>query len=323
LGHYIVTGASGFIASKISELLLIKGHKISGIDNMNDAYDTSLKQYRLNKLIKHSNFDYSNIDITDNNALKKSIRSNIEGIINLGARAGVRNSEKDPHIYFDTNLTGTLNLLELCKKYEIPKFVLASTSSVYGKSNSLPYSESDNTDHPISQYAASKKAAETLSYTYHHLYGLDVSILRYFTVYGPASRPDMAIMKFVKWIIEGEEVKVYGDGTQSRDFTYINDIAEGTISSLQNLGYETINLGSDNPTTVSKIISIIEAHSNQQARVKYFDENPLDVKSTWANIKKAKNILGWVPTTDISDGLKDCVNWYEHNRHWAKNIELS
>lgn len=290
---------------------------------MNDAYDTSLKQYRLNKLIKHSNFDYSNIDITDNNALKKSIRSNIEGIINLGARAGVRNSEKDPHIYFDTNLTGTLNLLELCKKYEIPKFVLASTSSVYGKSNSLPYSESDNTDHPISQYAASKKAAETLSYTYHHLYGLDVSILRYFTVYGPASRPDMAIMKFVKWIIEGEEVKVYGDGTQSRDFTYINDIAEGTISSLQNLGYETINLGSDNPTTVSKIISIIEAHSNQQARVKYFDENPLDVKSTWANIKKAKNILGWVPTTDISDGLKDCVNWYEHNRHWAKNIELS
>lgn len=323
MGHYIVTGASGFIASKISELLLIKGHKISGIDNMNDAYDTSLKQYRLNKLIKHSNFDYSNIDITDNNALKKSIRSNIEGIINLGARAGVRNSEKDPHIYFDTNLTGTLNLLELCKKYEIPKFVLASTSSVYGKSNSLPYSESDNTDHPISQYAASKKAAETLSYTYHHLYGLDVSILRYFTVYGPASRPDMAIMKFVKWIIEGEEVKVYGDGTQSRDFTYINDIAEGTISSLQNLGYETINLGSDNPTTVSKIISIIEAHSNQQARVKYFDENPLDVKSTWANIKKAKNILGWVPTTDISDGLKDCVNWYEHNRHWAKNIELS
>ena len=208
MGHYIVTGASGFIASKISELLLIKGHKISGIDNMNDAYDTSLKQYRLNKLIKHSNFDYSNIDITDNNALKKSIRSNIEGIINLGARAGVRNSEKDPHIYFDTNLTGTLNLLELCKKYEIPKFVLASTSSVYGKSNSLPYSESDNTDHPISQYAASKKAAETLSYTYHHLYGLDVSILRYFTVYGPASRPDMAIMKFVKWIIEGEEVKV-------------------------------------------------------------------------------------------------------------------
>ena len=322
MAHYIVTGSSGFIASHTCESLLLSGHTITGIDNMNDAYDVRMKEYRLKKLKQYPNFIYSNVDITDLNNLIKVINSKYDGIINLGARAGVRASADNPFIYYETNVIGTLNLLEISKKHEIPKFVLASTSSVYGSVNSIPYSENDLTDFPLSQYAASKKAAENLTHTYHNLYDLDVTILRYFTVYGPAGRPDMSVMRFIKWIIEKEEIHLFGDGTQSRDFTYVGDIAKGTIAGTKKVGYETINLGSDHPVSLLKIISIIEKITGNKAIIKYLPENPLDIKATWADINKAKTILDWEPSTNIEKGINECIDWYLDNRGWAKNIVL-
>ena len=322
MANYIVTGSSGFIASHTCESLLLDGHKITGIDNMNDAYDVRIKEHRLKKLKQHPNFIYSNIDITDLSALTAIIKERYDAIINLGARAGVRASADNPFIYYETNVTGTLNLLEMSKKFEIPKFVLASTSSVYGSVNSIPYSEGDLTDFPLSQYAASKKAAETLTHTYHNLYGLDVTILRYFTVYGPAGRPDMSVMRFIKWIIEEEEIHLFGDGKQSRDFTYVGDIARGTIAGIKKLGYEIINLGSDHPVSLLEVISIIEKITGKKAIMKYLPESPLDIKATWADINKAKTILEWQPATDIENGLNECINWYVKNRDWAKNINL-
>ena len=322
MANYIVTGSNGFIASHTCESLLLDGHKITGIDNMNDAYDVRIKEHRLKKLKQHPNFIYSNIDITDLSALTAIIKERYDAIINLGARAGVRASADNPFIYYETNVTGTLNLLEISKKFEIPKFVLASTSSVYGSVNSIPYSEGDLTDFPLSQYAASKKAAETLTHTYHNLYGLDVTILRYFTVYGPAGRPDMSVMRFIKWIIEEEEIHLFGDGKQSRDFTYVGDIARGTIAGIKKLGYEIINLGSDHPVSLLEVISIIEKITGKKAIMKYLPESPLDIKATWADINKAKTILEWQPATDIENGLNECINWYVKNRDWAKNINL-
>ena len=322
MAHYIVTGSSGFIGSHTCESLLLDGHTITGIDNMNDAYDVIIKEHRLKKLKQHPNFIFSNVDITDLNALQKIINDRYDSIINLGARAGVRASADNPFIYYDTNVTGTLNLLEISKQYEIPKFVLASTSSVYGSVNSIPYSENDLTDFPLSQYAASKKAAETLTHTYHNLYGLDVTILRYFTVYGPAGRPDMSIMRFIKWIIEKEEIHLFGDGTQSRDFTYVGDIAKGTIAGMKEVGYEIINLGSDHPVSLLEVISIIEKITDNKAIIKYLPESPLDIKATWADINKAKTILEWEPSVNIEKGINECINWYLQNRDWAKNIVL-
>ena len=322
MAHYIVTGSSGFIGSHTCESLLLDGHTITGIDNMNDAYDVIIKEHRLKKLKQHPNFIFSNVDITDLNALQKIINDRYDSIINLGARAGVRASADNPFIYYDTNVTGTLNLLEISKQYEIPKFVLASTSSVYGSVNSIPYSENDLTDFPLSQYAASKKAAETLTHTYHNLYGLDVTILRYFTVYGPAGRPDMSIMRFIKWIIEKEEIHLFGDGTQSRDFTYVGDIAKGTIAGMKEVGYEIINLGSDHPVSLLEVISIIEKITDNKAIIKYLPESPLDIKATWADINKAKTILEWEPSVNIEKGINECINWYLQNRDWVKNIVL-
>ena len=322
MANYIVTGSNGFIASHTCESLLLDGHKITGIDNMNDAYDVRIKEHRLKKLKQHPNFIYSNIDITDLSALTSIITERYDAIINLGARAGVRASADNPFIYYETNVTGTLNLLEISKKFEIRKFVLASTSSVYGSVNSIPYSEDDLTDFPLSQYAASKKAAETLTHTYHNLYGLDVTILRYFTVYGPAGRPDMSVMRFIKWIIEEEDIHLFGDGKQSRDFTYVGDVARGTIAGIKKLGYEIINLGSDHPVSLLEVISIIEKITGKKAMIKNLPENPLDIKATWADINKAKTILGWKPAIDIENGLNECINWYVKNRDWAKNINL-
>ncbi len=322
MAHYIVTGSSGFISSQTCELLLSAGHAVTGIDNMNDAYDVRLKKYRLEKLLRHPKFIFSNTDITNLASLEKLNKTKYEAVINLGARAGVRASATNPYIYYDTNVIGCLNLLEIAKRFQIPKFILASTSSVYGEINSIPYKENDITDLPLSQYAASKKAAETLTHTYYNLYGLDVTVLRYFTVYGPAGRPDMSVMRFIKWIIEGEEVRVFGDGTQSRDFTYVQDIAKGTILGLKKIGYEIINLGSDNPVSIMEIISIIEKVTGKKAQIKFMPKNPLDINATWANIAKAKTILKWQPEMKIKNGLTECIEWYIENRHWAKDVKF-
>ena len=325
--RYLVTGCAGFIASKVVELLLEAGHAVAGVDNLNDAYDPRLKQWRLEQLQRRENFTFHKVDIADLNALAPlfTVKGNdppLTAVVNLAARAGVRPSVADPWVYFRANCTGTLNLLELCRRCGVKKFLLASTSSLYGKHNQVPYSEDADTNRPLSPYAASKKAAEAIAFTYHHLHGIDVSIPRYFTVYGPAGRPDMCIFRFVRRIAEDESIVVFGDGSQSRDFTYIDDIARGTVAALRPLGYEVINLGGDRPVLLSAIIDQIGELLGNRPRIEYRPMHPADVSTTWANVSKAARLLDWHPEIGIEEGLRRSVDWYRENREMARSLEL-
>ena len=320
MGTYLVTGCAGFIGWKVSELLLAGGHRVMGIDSLNDAYDVRLKQWRLSQLDGESGFEFHQGDIRDRRVLEPLFGGGIDGVINLAARAGVRQSIQDPWDYYETNVTGTLNLLEKCRESAVGKFVLASTSSLYGAGNGHPSHEDANTDWVLSPYAASKKAAETLCYTYHHLHGLDVTVLRYFTVYGPAGRPDMSLFRFVRWISESQPVIVYGDGTQSRDFTYVDDVARGTVEGLNPVGFEVINLGSDHPVALLDTIHLVETWVDKKARLEYHPPHPADVYATWAGIDKAKELLGWTPQVSLEEGIGKLVAWYRDNRDWARNI---
>lgn len=322
----LLSGCAGFIGSKVGELLLQQGYKVIGVDNLNNAYDVRLKEWRLKRLQSQTSFQFHRLDITDKSVLKKVFIDTgpLYAVINLAARAGVRQSLEDPWIYYKTNLIGTLNLLELCKDNKIEKFVAASSSSVYGiaTESGRPFCEEQPTDHPLSQYAASKKAAEGLCYSYHHLYGLDITLLRYFTVYGPAGRPDMSIFRFIKWIAEGEPLILYGDGTQERDFTYIDDIAYGTVLALKPTGYQILNLGNDRPVTIMRLISLIEELLGKKARIDRRPAHPADVPATWASIDKAEKLLGWEPEIRLEQGVKLAVDWYLENREWVKKIQV-
>lgn len=324
MGRYLVTGVAGFIASKVAEQLLDAGHTVVGIDNLNDAYDVRLKHWRLSQLAQRENLSVHRVDIADRQSLAAAVGGqSFDAIINLAARAGVRTSVANPWVYIDTNVTGTLNLLELARDAGIKKFVLASTSSLYGNRNPMPYSEDQPSDAPLSPYAASKKGAEALCYSYHYLYGIDTTVLRYFTVYGPAGRPDMSLFRFTQWIFEGKPLTVYGDGSQSRDFTYVDDIARGTVAALRPVGYELINLGSDEPVVLREAISLVEELSGQTALIQYQPAHPADVPATWANINKARQILGWEPQTRFADGVRNLVEWYRANRVWASEIDTT
>ena len=323
----LVTGAAGFIAAQVAELLTAAGHHVLGIDNLNDAYDVRLKEWRLRQLEGRPGFAFQRLDITDRPALEALFAAQatagqrgFDAIINLAARAGVRQSVENPWVYYETNVTGTLNLLELCRRYGPSKFVLASTSSLYGEDTPMPFNEGARTDHPLSPYAASKKAAETLCYSYHHLYGLDVSILRYFTVYGPAGRPDMSPFRFVQWISEGQPVVVYGDGMQSRDFTYVEDIARGTIAALKPVGYEVFNLGSDQPVVLMDAIRLIARLTGCEPQLVHRPAQAADMRATWADISKAERLLGWKPVWSFESGISRLVEWYAANRSWARDI---
>jgi nucleoside-diphosphate-sugar epimerase len=326
--RYLVTGCAGFIASKVTDLLLQAGHEVVGVDNLNDAYDPRLKHWRLEQLRPRQGFSFRQIDITDREALeslfagKSSVAQPYDAVVNLAARAGVRPSVVNPWIYFQTNSDGTLNLLEACRRYGVKKFLLASTSSLYGTRNTTPYREDADTNHPLSPYAASKKAAEALAFVYHHLHGIDVSIPRYFTVYGPAGRPDMSIFRFVRRIAEGETIIVFGDGSQSRDFTYVEDIARGTIAALRPVGYEVINLGGDRPVLLSAIIDQIADLTGKKVQIEYRPFHPADVPTTWADVSKAAKLLDWRPTIGIEEGLRRSVEWYYANRDLACSLEL-
>jgi len=323
MGTVLVTGVAGLIGHKTAEFLLEKGYRVIGVDNMNDYYDVRLKEYRLATLKGKPNFCFYRVDIENYEALRVIFQDNkVDGVINLAARAGVRYSIVNPFVYVTTNTLGTLNLLELCKDFGVRKFVLASTSSLYA-GQPMPFKEELPVNTPISPYAASKKGAEVMAYTYHHLYGLDVTVLRYFTVYGPAGRPDMAVFRFIKAIDEGREVVVYGDGSQERDFTYVDDIAEGTVRAFETeTGYEIINLGGNKPHRLKYLIELIENYLGKKAKVVYKPFHKADMKATWANVEKAKELLKWEPRVSLEEGIKRTVEWHVKNRELVKRISL-
>jgi len=333
--RYLVTGCAGFIASRVTQLLLDAGHVVVGVDNLNDAYDPRLKHWRLARLQGRKGFQFHQLDISNLDAVTPLFKSNAiaaddkaveekpySAVVNLAARAGVRQSLENPWVYYQANCTGTLNLLEMCRIFGVKKFLLASTSSLYGGHNRIPFHEDDDTNRPLSPYAASKKAAETLAYTYHYLYGLDISIPRYFTVYGPAGRPDMSIFRFIRRIAEGEPIVVFGDASQSRDFTFVDDIARGTIAAIKPLGYEIINLGGDSPTVLSAVIEQIAQFLGRKPIIDFQPLHRADVTATWADIGKAGKLLDWRPQVSVEEGLRRSVEWYRANRETILPIDL-
>lgn len=337
--RYLVTGAAGFIGSQVSRLLLAAGHEVVGIDNLNSAYDPRLKQWRLAELAQSPRFRFERIDLSDLAALgglfaaaadrpadesaerASSGAAPFAAVLNLAARAGVRPSVADPWIYFQSNSDGTLNLLELCRRHGVPKFVLASTSSLYGAHNPIPFAEDADTGRPLSPYAASKKAAEAIAFTYHHLHGIDVTVLRYFTVYGPAGRPDMSVFRFMRSIAEGEPITVFGDGGQQRDFTYVDDIARGTVAALRPIGFEVINLGGDRPVRLDYVIGQISELLGRAAVIRYLPPHPADVEATWAEVKKADRLLDWTPKVRLEEGLRRTVEWYRQHRKMILQLD--
>jgi nucleoside-diphosphate-sugar epimerase len=324
MSAYLLTGVAGFIGSRVAEFLLEDGHVVFGVDNMNDAYDVRLKEYRLGKLLGRKNFHYKKLDIAEKtviNTLADWLPDEVAGVINLAAWSGTRLCLSNPWIYIDTNVTGSLNMLELCRYQGIKKVILASTSSVYGQISKPPYQESDDTAHPLQQYAATKKGAEVMAHAYHHLYDTDVTVLRYFTVYGPAGRPQMVMFRFCKWIAEGQSVVVNGDGEQTRGFTYLDDIARGTIQALKPVGYEIVNLGGHEVITINKMISMLEERIGKRAMVTHHEFHPADVRSNHADVSRAKEILGWVPQVNLDEGMDRLVDWYMQEREWASQIE--
>ncbi|MHC1783114.1 MAG: NAD-dependent epimerase/dehydratase family protein [Anaerolineaceae bacterium] len=321
MANYLVTGSAGFIASRVTSMLLEMGHTVVGVDNLNDAYDVRMKDYRLKRLLGREGFTFKRLELADREAVARLAELGpFDGVINLAARAGVRQSVENPWVYVDTNITGTLNLLELCKNNGIEKFVLASTSSIYGNNPPMPTPETADSSAPLQPYAATKKGAEALCHSYHYLNNIDVTIFRYFTVYGPAARPDMVMFRFTQWIAEGRPVRVNGDGNQSRGFTYLDDIARGTIQGLQPLGYEIINLGGHQVIKVNELIERIEELVGKKAIVEYQPRHMADVLENCANVDKARRVLNWEPQVTLEDGIPNLVNWYLAERSWASQV---
>jgi UDP-glucuronate 4-epimerase len=319
----LVTGAAGFIGARVSEMLMEQGHTVTGVDNLNDAYDVRMKDYRLRKLQVRQGFEFIHEDISGRELFEEKLNQAgqpFEAIIHLAARAGVRASVENPWVFYETNVTGTLNLLEYCRQRGIPKFLMASTSSIYGANAPLPTPESADSSRPLQPYAASKKAAETLCHSYHFLHGIDVSVVRYFTVYGPAGRPDMSMFRFAKWISEGEAVQLNGDGQQSRGFTFVDDIARGTMAALKPTGYEIINLGGHEVITMNGLIALLEEFTGKKAVIERHPPSPADMLTSWADVSKARALLGWEPQVDLHEGVRKMVEWYQAERNWAKTM---
>ena len=319
---YLVTGAAGFIAFKVIDLLLEEGHQVIGIDNLNTAYDPRIKHWRLEQLTSRSGFTFYHADICDRRHLEEIQASHqpIGAVIHLAARAGVRYSVEDPWSFVDSNITGTLNLLELSRRNGIRKFVLASTSGVYGNNPPLPTREDADSSRPLQPYAASKKSSELLAHSYHHLHGLDITVFRYFTVYGPAGRPDLALFRFIQWIVENHPVLVNGDGMQSRGFTHLDDIARGTLLGLKPLGYEIINLGGHQTVTVNELIERVSKITGKTANIMNLPINCADIRASWADTGKARDLLGWEPKVTLEEGIPRMVDWYLKERSWASQI---
>lgn len=352
--NYLVTGAAGFIAAKVCEFLLAAGRRVVGIDNFNDYYDPRLKLHRLGRLaetagaseasvikaraagplesalpagdppsVRSKQFTFHTLDMEDLPALDRLFAQEcFDAVFNLAARAGVRYSLENPHVYLSTNVLGTLNVLECQRRHGVKKQVLASTSSLYAGCP-MPFTEGQPVNTPLSPYAATKKAAELLAHTYHKIHGLDITVLRYFTVFGPAGRPDMSPFRFIKWIDEGVPIKLFGDGTQARDFTYVDDIARGTILAAKPFGFEIINLGGGrNPISLHAMIALLEKTLGKKARLEDHPFHPADIKETWADITKAGRLLGWRPEIAPEEGFRRTVEWHVANRDWIRDMKV-
>ena len=325
MSNYLITGAAGFIGARTAEMLIEQGHTVTGIDNLNDAYDVRMKDYRLKRLQALPGFTFHKLDISERDSVlapQSSLRTqHFDGIINLAARAGVRFSVENPWVYLESNTTGTLNMLELSRHTGAGKFIMASTSSIYGSNPPYPTPETASSSEPLQPYAASKKGAEAMTHAYHHLYGIDVSLLRFFTVYGPAGRPDLALFRFVQWILEGRPVHIFGDGSASRGFTYIDDIAHGIIAALKPVGYEVFNMGGHEVITINDLVTLVEDLTGKKAQVVHGPPNPADMNSNWADVSKARQMLGWSPQFDMRKGTQALIDWYLAERSWASQVK--
>lgn len=319
----LVTGAAGFIASRVAAQLLDQGVQVVAIDNFNDAYDGRLKEHRMKSLEGREGLDFVTGDIENKDLVEELFRKHrFDVVFNLAARAGVRYSLENPDVYFSTNVDGFRHLIQAMRYHDVKKIIQASTSSLYA-GLPMPFTEDLPVNRPLSPYAASKKAAEVLAFTYHHLFGLDVSILRYFTVYGPAGRPDMAPFRFIRWIDEGTPIEMFGDGSQARDFTYVDDIARGTILAAKPLGYEIINLGGGKrPTSLIQLIAAMEERLGKKAAIEHKPFHSADMMETWANIEKARELLGWEPAVSLEEGLDRTIEWYRENRELARALKI-
>ncbi|VVB94834.1 GDP-L-fucose synthase [uncultured archaeon] len=309
----MVTGCAGFIGSHVTDKLLDMGKKVVGIDNFDQFYDQSIKIKNIEHNLDKENFIFHRADIREKTQMEKIFHDNeIDTLIHLAARAGVRPSIQDPLLYEDVNVRGTINLLELGRKHNIRKLVFGSSSSLYGINEDIPFREDDPVDKAISPYAASKKACETFCYTYHHLYGIPITSLRFFTVYGPRQRPEMAIHKFTRLIDQGKVIEMYGDGRSRRDYTYISDIVNGIMAAVdKKLGYEIINLGNSDVVELRYLIRLIEENLGKNAIIKKLPDQPGDVPVTYADISKAQKLLGYKPMVRIGEGIENFVDWYK------------
>lgn len=312
----LVTGAAGFIGSHLCERLLTDGAEVVGLDSFDEFYSPAIKRSNIAECLEHKSFSLIEGDIRDVECVAGVLsRNNINTIVHLAARAGVRPSIEQPLLYQDVNINGTMVLLEAAKEYGIRKFVFASSSSVYGNNKKVPFAETDNVDYPISPYAATKKAGELICHTYHHLYDMDIMCLRFFTVYGPRQRPDLAIHKFARLIEADEPIPVFGDGSMRRDFTYIDDIIQGVMGAIEHCeGYEIYNLGESRPVRLDELIGEVEKALGKKAIINRQPVQPGDVIQTYADVAKAKAKLGYNPQTDIAEGLRVFVEWFRDKR---------
>lgn len=328
-GHkkVLVTGGAGFIGSHVAELLLARGDDVVIVDEMNDYYDVSIKQNNLD-LLRQAYPDEKRLriyrgDICDDDLMQGIFETERpEWVCHMAARAGVRPSIQDPYVYIHSNITGTTHLMELSAKFGVKNFVFASSSSVYGGSKSTFFSEDEVVDNPVSPYAASKKACELLAYTYHHLYNLNVSALRFFTVYGPRGRPDMAPFKFIDRVSRGAEIQQFGDGSSSRDYTYISDIVDGIVRAVDRPhAYEVFNLGKGSGTSLKEFIDLVQKHTGMEAKIKIMPDQPGDVPYTCADVSKAAHYLGYQSQISFDEGIRKTAEWYKEV-HDGKNQEM-
>jgi len=309
----LLTGAAGFIGFHLSKSLLEDGYEVLGVDNLNDYYDPMLKHARLEIIKKYPNFKFEKVDIAHREELTKVFQEFAPNkVVNLAAQAGVRYSLTNPYAYMDSNLIGFLNILELCRHNEVEGLVYASSSSVYGSNKKIPFSVDDRVDNPISLYAATKKANELIAHSYSHLYGLHTTGLRFFTVYGPWGRPDMAMYIFADKILKGEPIQVFNNGKMKRDFTYIDDIVSGLRSSIdKNCQCEVFNLGNHRSENLMHMIGLIENQIGKKAKIEFKPMQPGDVPVSYADINKSKSLLGYRPNTNIDIGIENFIEWYK------------